>query len=275
MKKLCSLLCLIPAALLLVLPVCAEETAPAEDSVTISENILSCLDESEVDTVFRVYDMNDGYAGFVKYGDIDGVIANTTAPQLRIFYFVKTKQGETSTYTYDGTELLKTGYHPDWGAWWFGAHSEKTETVIRKVASDIVVENVYYLWDDSLCIYYKTNLGDYVYVFMDPKEYLMALDPFLSLQRELGDLLRKYSFMSEMVGCSHESWTRGLQVDLSPYDITSPHFDPRAPLKINSKPGKFIAIGSFVLLVVLIVCRLFIRNRRKNRITKEEMVNRI
>lgn len=274
-EKIGGLICLILMLLPMALPVSAEESAKAEDSVTIPEDILSCLDESEVDTVFRVYIINDSYSRFVTYGDIDGVLANTPESQLGIYYFVKTKQGETNSYTYDGTDLVKTDYSPDWGSEWFAFHSEKTETIIKKVASDIVVKNVYYLRSDGSCVYYKTNMGDYVYVLMDHKEYLMALEPFLSLQEELRDLLRKYSFRGAMIGCSPEPFTRGLQVDLSPYDITSPNFDPHAPLKTTFKPGKFIAIGSFLLLIALVVGRFLIRGHRKNRATKHKLANQI
>lgn len=274
-KKVCGLICLSLMFLVMALPAGAEENANTEDSVTISEDILSCLDESEVDTVFRVYIINDSYNRFVTYGDIDGVLANTPESQLRIYYFVKTKQGETNSYTYDGTDLVKIDYSPDWGRELFAFHSEKTETIIKKVASDIVVENVYYLQYDGSCVYYKTNLGDYVYVFMDQKEYLMALEPFLLLQEELRDLLRKYSFRGQVVGCSPEPFTRGLQVDLSPYDITSPDFDPHAPLKTTFKPGKFIAIGSLLLLIALVVCRYLIPGHRKNRATKDKLANQI
>lgn len=275
MKKVYCLICLILMFLSLVLPVGAEETAHAEDSVTISGEILSCLDMETVDTVFCVYDMNDRYAGFVTYGDIDSVLANTAEPQLRIYYFVKNKQGETASYTYDGTRLSKTQYHSGWGSGWYGVHGEKAESVIKRIADDIVVENVYYLWYDSWsAVYYKTNLGDYVYVRAG-KEYLMGLDQFLALQSELHDQWIKFKDWRDMDNMPAQIKISELRVDLSPYDITSPDFDPHAPFKTNFKPGKFIAIGSLVLLIALIVGRFLIRGHRKYREKKERMAFRI
>ncbi len=276
MKKVCSLICLILTLLSLALPVGAEESAPAEDSVTISDEILSCLDMETVDSVFRVYDITDGYAGFVTYGDIDGVLANTTDPQLRIYYFVKSKQGETASYTYDGTRLSKTQYHSGWGSGWYGVHDEKAESVIKKIADDIVVENIYYLWYDSgFAVYYKTNLGDYAYVRTGKMEYLMGLEQFLALQCELHDQWIKFKDWRDMDNMPAQIKIGQLRVDLSPYDITSPDFNPHAPLKTHFKPGKFIAIGSFVLLIALIVGRFLIRGHRKYREKKERMASRI
>lgn len=275
MKRVCSLICLLFLMLAMVLPVNAEETAKSEDSVTIPEDVLACLDIETVDTVFRVYDITDGYAGFVTYGDIDGVLANTTEPQLRIYYFVKNKQGETASYTYDGTRLSKTQYHSGWGSGWYNVHSERAIAVIKQITEDIVVENIYYLWYENWsAVYYKTNLGDYVYVRAG-KEYLMGLDQFLALQSELHDQWIKFKDWRDMDNMPAQIKISELRVDLSPYDITSPDFDPYAPLKTNFKPGKFIAIGSFVLFIALVVGRFLIRGHGKYREKKERMSSRI
>ena len=274
MKKICSLICLVMVLLSMALPVAAEECH--EDSVTISEDILACLDEETVDTVFRVYRFDDGYDSFVKYTDMDQVLANVKEPELRCFYSVKNKKGEITLYTYDRNRLVDTGYR--WGAELFDLHGKKANDLIRMVDADIVVEQIYYMWHnaDMFAIYYETDLGDYVYVWMDEKEYLMALEPFLLLQEELDELLRKRSFAyNNWVGCPDEPWTRGLQVDLTPYDITSPDFNPHASLKTNFKPGKFIAIGLPVLLVALIVGRFLIRGKWKYWVSKDNVIRRI
>ncbi len=281
MKKSASILCLIFMLWSMLLPVSAQETAKTEDSVTISDEILSCLDMETVDTIFRVYVFSHFYSDFVKYGDLDGVLANTSASQFGTCYFVKTKGGETNSYTYDGIGLIESNRYSGRAALWFDIHSEQAEEIIKKVSSDIVVENVFYLWfsgmDDSwFAVYYKTNLGDYVYIPSEQKAYLMGLDQFIAMQNVIYD---RYAYMAIRKG----PWTLGRDivvtpesapVDLSPYDITSPDFNPHAPLKTNFKPGKFIAIGSFVLLLTLIVCRYLIRGHRKYREKKERMIYR-
>lgn len=268
MKKVCSLICLSVLFLSMVLPACAEETINTEDSVTISEDVLSQLNASEEDTVLRIYDFGHNYDGFAAYDDIDEVITNPTASGLHSYYLVKDKQGEISAYTHDGGHLSETPY---WGAGWFRVHGNRAQSVIKVISADIVVKHIYYLeYTMYSAVYYKTNLGDYVYVIAD-ESYLMALDPFLALHNELRDQVFKLKDSYNLLGQSSEVKFSDLRVDLSPYDITSPDFDPHAPLKTHFKPGKFIAIGSFALLVTLVVCRCLIRGHRKYRKKKERM----
>lgn len=273
-KKVGGLVCLALMLLSAVLPVGAAGDEKTEDSVTIPENVLACLDEAAVDTIFRVYDMNDGYDSFVRYGNMDGVLANISAGRLRSYYFVKDKSGETTVYTYDGTSLSEQRYMG--GSGWFDIHSEQAASVIQKIDAGIAVENIYYLWYPTWgAVYYKTNLGDYVYVMSGKKEYLMGLEPFLSMQEELYELGIKFKDWRDMDNQPYQISLGEVRADLSPYDITSPDFAPRAPLKTTFKPGIFIAIGSFLLLIALVVGRFLIRGHRKNRETKHKLANQI
>lgn len=273
-KKAGSFLCLLVAILAMPLLVTAEEIPEKEDSRTISQDILSCFDEETVDTVFRGYDIHYNYDLFSQYGDMDEALANLPAQQVKIYYFAKNKKGDTVCYTYDGSGLTDTGY--TWGALWSEFLDEKADALIQMVDANIVVENIYYFrYGNWYAIYYKTNLGDYVYFTPEEAEYLMGLAQFTALGSELKDLVTKYKVLSDMVGCSPMSLASQLHVDLSPYDITSPDFDPNAPFVTLFKPGKFIAIGSAVLLVTLIVCRYLIRGHRKYREKKERMASRI
>lgn len=281
MKRVCSLICLLFLMLAMVLPVNAEETAKSEDSVTIPEDILACLDMETVDTVFRVYAFTDSFLGFATYDDIDGVLANAAESQLQIYYFVQDKQREAASYTYDGAKLIQTGNQFGWMSDWFAIHNEQTETILEKVSADIAVENVYYLrysgWSDSWsAVYYKTNLGDYVYIRSEQKDYLMRVDQFVVMQNVMLDRYELiWDRLAGMLGPGIVVTPESAPVDLSPYDITSPDFDPHAPLKTNFKPGKFIAIGSFVLFIALVVGRFLIRGHGKYREKKERMASRI
>lgn len=279
-KKVCSLTCLILVLLSAVLPVGAEETANTEDSVTVPENVLACLNAQTIDTIFCVYNFGSqfvscSYDGFVLYGDIDGMLANVTEPELQRYYFVKDKSGETTVYTYDGTSLSEERYIG--GSGWFDIHSEQAASIIQKIHAGVVVENIYYLWYPTwIAVYYRTNLGDYVYVMSGQKEYLMGLKPFLLMQEELYELGIKYKDWRDMDNQPYQIKLGEVRADLSPYDITSPDFDPHAPLEIKKHaPGRLIAIGSFVLLLTLIVCRYWIRGHKKYREKKEKMAYRI
>ena len=293
MKKLSSLICLILAALLLVLHVCAEETAPVEDSVTISEEIRTSLNLEAGDTVLRIYQFDRDFrlSGFPKYRNIDKVLAHAEELSIRGYFFVTDATGETKAYTHFGDRLVGADYVSEKDSPWVDFHlNGRAEAIIKKVSADIVVENIYFLrYDHMAAVYYKTNLGEYVYFVFSTRpastepdaqckeEYLMRLDHFLQLQEAIyyhRFLWQNAEYVIPEVRYPAPT-PKNLRVDLSVYEFASPDFAPDAAYTTYYSPGKFIAIGSVVLLVGLIVCRLFIRNRRKNRITKEEMVNRI
>lgn len=276
MRKVCCLICLCLLLLSVSVPANAEGSAATEDSVTIPQEVLACLDADSVDTIFCVYLFGDQFArctyeGFPRYGDIDSVLANT-GPELQRCYFVKDKAGETTVYTYDGESLSRRLM--GLGSW-FGFHGEKAENIIQTIDAGIVVENIYYLWYYNwTAIYYKTNLGDYVYI---SGGYLMGLEPFLTLQEELYWLALKYENWRDMDNQPYQVKLSQLDIDWSAYDLDALDFDPQAPLQVehNYKPGKFIAIGSFVLLIALIVGRFLIRGHWKYQEKKERMASRI
>lgn len=260
----------------MVVSVSAEECR--EDSVTIPEEILACLDGEDIDTIFCVYQFQTGqflsysYEDFAFHGDVDSILANSTEPKLRRYYYVTDKAGETAVYTYDGESLNQRSSQSDA---WYRMYTEQAENTIRTIDAGIVVENFYYLsYPDWTAIYYKTNLGDYVYVLCKSGEYLMARKPFLALQEELYELSVKYRDWRDMDNAPRQVKFTEIKADLSPYAVNSPDFDPHAPFKTNLKPGKFIAISSFLLLIGLVVCRFVIRGHWKNRQTKRKVVHR-
>lgn len=273
-KKAGGLICLIFVLLSMALPVAAEESH--EDSNTIPEEVLACLDEENIDTIFCVYvfgskSVRCSYKGFPRYGDIERVLANVGEPELQRYYYVKDEAGETAIYTYD-SEGLSEEYR-NFG--WFSFHGEQAASIIQTIDAGIVVENIYYLqYPDWYAVYYKTNLGDYVYAL---DRYLMALEPFLALQEELYVISSKYWDYRDWTNEAYQVELSEVHADLSPYVINSPDFDPHAPLRVNQNfyPGKMITISTLALLVVLIVGRFLIRGHRKYRATKDKMAYRI
>ena len=97
----------------------------------------------------------------------------------------------------------------------------------------------------------------------------------MALQGELKDMAIKYQDWRNIINEPYHIKLGELHADLTPYDISSPDFDPDAPLKISHSPGKVIDIGSIVLLAVLIVCRVCIRSRARVRRQEEACVPRI
>ena len=277
MKKLCSVICLILVLMSMVLPVRAAETETVEDSVTIPEDVLACLDAENIESVFCVYVFQTGqflsyrYEDFVRYGDVDSVLVNSAEPKMRRYYFVKNKDGETGVYFYDGENWKQRSTESDD---WYRAQVEQGKNAIQAIHAGIIVENLYYLvYPGWAAIYYKTNFGDYVYVLSESGEYLMAREPFLALQEELYELSVKFRDWRDMDNGPYQVKFEQIKADLSPYRITSPDFDPYAPLQTSNSPGKWIAISAAVLLLVLMIGRLLIRSHEKYRITKHKWIN--
>ena len=277
MKKICSLVFLIFILLSMMLPVKAAEIETVEDSVTIPEEVLACLGAENIESVFCVYAFQTGqflsyrYEDFVQYGDVDSVLANATEPKLIRYYFVKDKDGETGLYFFDGENWKQ---RPSESDDWYRTQVEQGKNAIQEIHAGIIVDNLYYLvYPGWAAIYYKTNFGDYVYVLSESGEYLMAGEPFLALQEELYELSMKFRDWRNMDNGPYQVKFGQIKADLSPYRITSPDFDPHAPLRTSNSPGKWITISAAVLLLVLLIGRLLTRSHEKYRVTKHKHIH--
>lgn len=293
MKKVCCLLCLSLMLMTMILPVSAKQKTNAEDSIVISEDVLASLNLEAGDTVLRVYQFDRDFqlSGFPQYRNMDQVLAHADELSIRNYYFVTSPAGETKAYTHFGDRVVGAEYDPDKDSKWVDFHRNgRAEAIIKKVSANIVVENIYYLRYDSMAaVYYKTNLGEYVYFVFDShpahtepdaqggEEYLMRLDRFLQLQEAI---YYHWSLGEDAHYVIPEArypapTPKNLRIDLSVYEFASPDFDPDAAYTTYYTPGKFIAIGSLVLLTALVICRILICNHRKRRKREDISVNRL
>lgn len=140
-----------------------------------------------------------------------------------------------------------------------------TQEAIRAIAPDIYIESVYFLSTGFIgnaepgAIYYKTNLGEYVYYNIDNGVILNA-DRFLEYMVEWRTHIE---FMVAKNGPSMGGYPR-LDVDLSAYDWRSPDFDPDAPLPTEEKETvAYLVLGGSVIVLAGLVAFGVIRARKK------------
>lgn len=279
MRKTTAIICLLFMLVSIVLPVHAEEAVKTEDSLYIPEDTLSALPIKAGDTVIRAYRCNDFSEHFVKYSSIDEVLAHASELHIHNFYIAKNTSDTITTYWYVDTKLTSAQNEKDWGTDLMNLHlSNKPQTIIKLVSPDIVVENTYYLVSAyGFSVYYKTNLGEYVYFVFDGYEgatyfdayeelfigeYLLSLTQFLELQKVFNNC---WNVISGDPLSAREST---LTIDLSAYQIGSANFDPDAPFpalgeKANDNGPTWLIVGIAVGVCLIGGIVIFILRRKK------------
>ena len=280
MKKCIALLCILCVLITFSAPVHAEENALpedtsnaagettfSEDSSRISEEILALLPVKSGDQVVRVYHLSL-MSGFDLYGSMDELLnANDDLNYTyTTVYVIKSSDGTYQDYKIRDGVCFPSGsdsnYHKIMDTYLEGS-------VIYDIDPDIIVENAYYLVeigyvrDDA--IYYKTNLGDYVYLrTFEREEYLFSLEAFLEYEAAKREWTKeRYANGGISGGAPYEP-----DMDLSAYQIGSPNFDPDAPFPVpkdNESHGTLWLIGGIALAVVLAAAAtwFFLRRRHK------------
>ena len=149
----------------------------------------------------------------------------------------------------------------------------KTGEAIKAVSKDVVIESVYFLYEgdpySSSAIYYRTNLGDYVYFNgYGSDERLFSSEVFwayMKATRMVWQATKKSD--SVVMG----SWPNYDICDLSAYDFRSPDFDPDKALPEiempESKPEALDylwILGVAVLLAAGLGIWIFIKRKPKD-----------
>ena len=256
MKKPIVILALMLIMLIpMVLPVNAEETAPEEDSVTISKEILESLPLKNSDQVIRIYELTYLWTTFTQHSNIDEVLTHASELYIHNFYIVKDSTGVIAAHWYVEDRLTSLSSNNSWYADFMNFHlSRAPETIIKEISSNVVVDNMYYLkGNDSNAVYYKTNLGEYVYLTFNgldsyfevgeyqesAKEYLLSLTQFLELMKAIRQHQEETALDSwndvPLIGQSSLFNIADVGLDLSAYEIGSPNFDPNAPFPVLEK----------------------------------------
>lgn len=240
------------------------ESTFTEDSSNISKEILALLPLKDGDQVIRVYETDIEHA-FHLCSNIDELLYTDVNTFMLIVYVIRSADGTYANYRIENGECIPFGnnahYHRIMDAYLDG-------TMIYAVDPEIIVENMYYIAERGYivdnAIYYKTNLGDYVYMKSTLDEtFLFSLEAFLEYQAGVyASILERPNDNYLMGGKPYDP---GL--DLSAYQIGSPNFNPNAkfPTPKPDNSGTLWLIGGISSGIILGVAAAWVfLHRRKN-----------
>jgi hypothetical protein len=270
MKKV-IMLCLILA--LTVPMLCAsanaEEYADPKDARNVPPEIQQLADEANADVVFHRLYTPTLVMVCSQSDNMDEVLENmstsdyfaATRTELWCYEMVDGEPQLTKSFPYSNSLVMQM----------------ITQEAIMGIAPDICIESVYYLSTgfagngEPSAIYYKTNLGEYVYYHIGNGIILNA-DRFLEYMHQWRTYIEKT--LDEKGG-----FIGGypmMHTDLSAYDWRSPDFDPDAPLPIEKDepepdfPWLIVGIGAAVLIAGAVVTAVIVIRRKKRKATSEE-----
>lgn len=274
MNKVMVAICLTLMLISIVLPVNAEKATQEEDSLHISKETLALLPLKKGDEVVRIYVSLLTYKFSSK---IDELLPDYNG---RIIYAVISTNGTYTSYEIlDGkcVEIKETNSN------YFGNLTTLLENkVIKLVDPNIKVDHTYYIYGNKTgtAIYYKTNMGNYVYyvshAFGFDGVYLFSAEAFHEAQKAshaytegMLEAIKDGSVeAAESIGLVEEN----LESSLSIYKISSPNFDPHAPFPVaeketsdGSKLWLICGISAGVCLVAGCSAFVFLCRRRKQK----------
>ena len=174
-----------------------------EDSLSISEDIKEHFrvyetysDENtkperrlvqDFKSIMRCYNIPVRSA-FTEYNNIDDILASSYV--LQKLYVVEQQDSSFKYYDEHLTEMKSSSSYLNIPEKAFTAFSDK-DFVNQYISSDAELDDIYYLSGETshmgTAIYYKTNLGDYVYY----NEMLFPIEDFCKYQKAISDELAK------------------------------------------------------------------------------------
>ncbi len=264
MKKYAIIICFLLAICHFVLPAYAEQAAPEEDSSHISQEILDLIPIKEGDQVIRIF-LTNIHSEFAKHNNIDELLF---AHNDLIVYVVKSADGTLEAYRIFEGECVKMRLYQ---GYYVLVDTYLSGETIRQIDPEIEVEFAYYFCGETNisgnAIYYKTNLGDYVYYLSYSGgfdgAYLFSAENFFEAQAA------SYNHMLE--SGSNAGGISDPLFDLSVFQIGSPDFNPNAPFpaptqKADSAKPLWL-IGGICISVILVgagTVFIILRQRKRN-----------
>lgn len=274
MRKIVTCLFLAVLLPLLCLNGYATEYSDPLDSRNIPQEVLELADPSETDVLFRYY-RTAILSSFAEEDSIEAILEKATANIP--FYALETSFGQRFVFeTWDNGVSYETADENHQGCWTSSTFQEhRTGEAIHTVSSDIVIESMYYINGENdmtgTAIYYKTNLGDYVFFkHYSIGERLFSAEAFFEYNRAIyAEIVRANAYGSPMGSINYSGW------DLSAYDYRSEGFNPNAPFPRNTvseqtpSPYLWISIAAGTVVLTVIAAFFVIKAKRKSFILKE------
>lgn len=276
MRKIFACVFLIALVSVLFLNSYATEYPDPLDSRNVPENLVALANPDEGDILFRYYNIPILF-DFAEQDSIEAILEQAMENNIPL-YALETSDGQRivfETYdngaTYDAIDKTNRGY---WANPSFQEHI--TGEAIRTVSPDIVIESMYYLKGENsmmgTAIYYKTNLGDYVFFkHSSIGERLFSAEAFFEYNRAMyAEIIQASANEIRMGGANYNGW------DLSAYDYRSDNFDPHAPFPISTESGQnpssylWIGIAAGAVVLTAIAACFIVKAKRKAAILPEE-----
>ncbi len=266
MRKMIACILLVGLVSLLCLNGYATEYSDPLDSRNIPQEVLELADPNETDVLFRYYRT----AIVLAFGESDTIEEVFSSGYVHSipFYALETETSRTLIYLKDNetyTVIEPTDRDGNWPSSTFQEH--RTGEAIRTVSPDIVIESMYYINGENdmtgTAIYYKTDLGDYVF-FRDYSfgDLLFSAEAFFEYQAVVyGNVIRASHGLS------------GYTYNLSAYDYRSANFDPNAPFIVKQNldsSNLWAAIVACIIPLGAIAAFFIIKAKRKASALPEE-----
>lgn len=273
MRKTITYFFLVAMIFALCSPAFATEYPDPLDSRNVPENLVALANPGEGDILFRYYNIPLRF-DFTNYDSIEAILENATENSMPL-YALETSDGQRVVFkTQDNGISYKSVYDENGQGEWANPSFQEhiTGEAIRTVSPDIIIESMYYLKGENskmgTAIYYKTNLGDYVFFDGSIDEYLFSAEAFFEYQRALyAEAIQQ----GDKDGSpAYSSW------DLSAYDYRSDNFDPHAPFPISAEPEQtpspylWIGIAAGAVVLTAIAAFFIVKAKRKAAILPEE-----
>jgi hypothetical protein len=244
--------------------VSAEEYADTRDSRYIPSDALSQIGNSGTIVKFYNYSL---LIDFAECQNIEEVLSRRNQPKYIGYY--KQTGNRLLRYSYS----VRENYEKLWDPKVVNQNNQhisemlqelQTMEAISTVSPDIAIGSIYYMdataQDEGTAIYYKTNLGDYVFYrhLWDGTQMLCTAERFFEYKRaEIEAWYGKYGNQLVSGGSAGiENW------DLSVYDYRSPNFNPAAPLPNGKDAFPWLGLGAVVLSLAAVLAVWIIRRRK-------------
>lgn len=227
MKKPITLLlilcCLVSS---LCLNISAAEELEPEDSRNIPDEVLELFTDKDAGMIVKAY-VTPGLSVFGTYDTIEDILQSFDSTDV---IYIQKNRGEFEIYVnYRDVDGYSRSDEPLYN-YPVVLQELKSGEAIYTISENIMVEEVYFLYDSANdagnAIYYRTDLGDYVFLDnVDVGKILLSAEIFWEYLRTVREIHRRQNEGQILIG------GRDFDIcDMSAYDFRSPNFDPDQPL---------------------------------------------